>query len=231
MGLPCTTMTELVEFANSTTPHREENQMRSIKLFGLAAVAALAATAFIGPPSASATWTVLCKTSEPLACPAANEIVLKKVHFVALDGKLLSSLGTILCEEALIVAETLHLAKPLLIHPSELVYKVCSLGSTSCEVKTTHLGLLHLLKIGVDIGELLDLEEGGSFTRVSVVCGKLVNCEYEGQGLVGEAVGGNPSTVTYKESVVNKVAGGFLCPETSKLDAVFKSLEALHIAE
>ena len=211
--------------------------MRLIKLIGLAAVAAIAATAFIGASSASATSTVIC-TENVLVCPAAKSIELKLVHFEALDGKLLIGGGLfVLCEKALLSGEVLMLAAPLPIHLHSLTYTNCKLGATGCTVTATNLGLLHLLKTAPNLGELKDLANPTSFTTVHVVCGASIDCEYKGEGLTGHAKGHNDTTgelgrVTYNEAVVTKVAGGILCPATSKLDAVFIDLvDNLYIAE
>ena len=57
--------------------------MKSIKLFGFAAVAVLMAIAFIGASSASAITTQLCKTDESL-CEAGN--VVSHIHEASLSG-------------------------------------------------------------------------------------------------------------------------------------------------
>jgi hypothetical protein len=211
-----------------------EVKVKLIKLVGLAAVAAIAATAFIGASSASATSTVIC-TENVLVCPVGKKVELSLVHFEALDGKLLIGGGLfVLCEKALLSGEVLMLAAPLPIHIHSLTYTKCNLTGVACEVTTTHLGLLHLLKTAPNLGELLDLENGGAYTSVHVTCGKSINCEYKGEGLIGHAVGQSGAAlgrVSYSEQTVKKV-GGILCPETSKLDAVFVDLtENLFISE
>ena len=57
--------------------------MKSIKLFGLAALAAMMAMAFIGASSAMAETTQLCKVDEPL-CAAGN---VAHIHETTLSGK------------------------------------------------------------------------------------------------------------------------------------------------
>ncbi len=211
--------------------------MRLIKVFGLALVAAIASMALIGASSALATSTVIC-TKNVLVCPEANQVVLKEIHLLATDPTLVSSFGTVLCEFGLIKGEVLHLASPLQVHLKELKYINCKLGKNACtEVKTTHLGLPHLLKTGPNLGEVLDLAvdlgAGAQFTTVHVVCSGL-DCEYKGESLVGHAVGTQGTeaepkagSIKYSGNAV-KVAGGFLCPKESTLSATYVDL---HIPE
>jgi hypothetical protein len=76
--------------------------MRLIKMFGLAALAAVAAMAFVGATPASATFdTQLCKVNEGLLCPAGQ--AQTHFHLVLVPGtvwKLLNPI-TILCLGAL----------------------------------------------------------------------------------------------------------------------------------
>jgi hypothetical protein len=212
-----------------------ELQVKLIRTFGLTAIAAVAAMALVGVSSASATSTALCsEASSTAACPSGK--LISSVHFVAKNPELLTSLLNVTCAEALLAGtvEGTLLGAPLGITVTELKYTTCKTGSTSCEVKATHLGLLDLLKTAVDLGTLTDLAVGGFHTSVSVVCGKLINCEYEGANLSGHALsatGTNKGLVVYTKSVVTKVAGGFLCPTTSELDATFESLTNAWIRE
>ena len=208
--------------------------MKSLILFTTVAIIAMA---LIGASSASATSTVIC-TENVLVCPAGKKVELSLVHFEALDTKLLIGGGLfLLCEKILLSGEVLMLAAPLPIHFHSLTYTNCKLGATVCTVTTTHLGLLHLLKTAPNLGELKDLANPTNFTTMHVVCGASIDCEYKWEGLTGHAKGHNDTTgelgrVTYSEAFVTKVAGGILCPATSKLDAVFIDLvDNLYIAE
>jgi hypothetical protein len=205
-------------------------------MFGLAAVAAVAAMAFIGASSASATFsTALCtEASGTLACPAGK--LASSVHFVAKDPLLLTTLVNVLCKEALFsgtVENSGLLAtapEPLGISIGELKYIECETTTKiACTIKTEHLGLLDLLKTAADLGTLVDLPLGGSYTEVKVVCGSVINCTYKGENLTGHALSATATTtghVTYSNSPVTKT-GGILCPSESKLHALFESLTNL----
>jgi len=203
--------------------------VKAIKMLGLAAVAAISAMALFGASSAMATFdTALCSEKSPeLKCPDAK--LVKHVHFLAEDGTLVTTAGTVLCKYALVSAEVLALGKPLLIHflKEGLTYTECKLGVLKCTAETVHYGLLDLLKTKADLGVLTDLPVGGLYTEVHVVCGELINCTYKGEGLEGHALSAEPPAnngrVTYVNAPVQKT-GGLLCPKEAFLNATFESL-------
>lgn len=191
-------------------------------MFGLAA-AAVAAMAFMGATSAMATSTLLCNNDQALgSCTSPTT----HVHQVATDPKLLTSLGTVLCESALLLGEVLGLGSPQHIH-AKLTYTNCVLGGGACTVEEVSEGVLvEVLRTAAELGNVT-----GS-GQVEVNCSGL-QCTYEGKELTGHALGplvtGDNGHVTYTEAKVEKVAGGFLCPSTSKLDALFVSLSPVYL--
>jgi hypothetical protein len=201
--------------------------VRTLKLFGLAALAAVAAMAFVGASSAMASSTLLCNNDEALgSCSSATT----HVHAVATDGKLLTSLGTVLCQTALLLADALALGAPQVLH-GNLTYSNCELvgAGTACEVKEVSLGiLLEVLRTATELGEVKGTGE------VSVVCTTVISCTYKGANLVGHALGpllaggGTTGDTSYSEATVEKVKG-LLCPATSKLDADFVNLTAVYL--
>jgi hypothetical protein len=202
--------------------------MKPIKKLAIMTMGALAALALAGVTSASATNTSLCnEASAAEACPSGH--LVSSVHFVAVNPELLTSLLNLTCAEALLsgTVEGTLLGAPLGITPTALTYTTCKTGSTACTVSATHLGLLDLLKTAANLGTLTDLEVGGFHTTFSLVCGKLINCEYNLTNLSGatsSATGTTNGQIVYNRSPIQKVAGGFLCPATSTLDATFESL-------
>ena len=204
------------------------SKVKAIKMLGLAAVAAISAMALFGASSAMATFdTALCsEASAELKCPEAKQV--KHVHFLAEDGTLVTTAGTVLCKYALVSAEVLPLGKPLPIHflPGGLTYTECELGLVKCTAETVHYGLLDLLKTAANLGVLTDLPVEGKYTEVHVVCGGVINCTYKGEGLEGHALSaeaGNNGRVTYTNKPVQKT-GGILCPKEAFLNATFESL-------
>jgi hypothetical protein len=86
----------------------KEIEVKPIKMFSLAALAAVAAMAIAGAPSASAKFsTTICLKSElvcadaKLVCADANRVpVNSELHLLATTPKLSTSLGTITCEKS-----------------------------------------------------------------------------------------------------------------------------------
>src|SRR5262245_9587985 len=161
-------------------------------MFGLTALAAVAAMAFIGATSASAEKnTALCKTHTSLLCPAGD--VWKAGELIHLlnegVGKLLSSLITVLCLLVLVSAESLGLTEaptPLPVHGT-ISFSGC--GSTSahdnCTATVEEQPLSHLLKTGLDAGTLLALNG-----RTRLICEDLtifkidIDCKYDTTGIL-----------------------------------------------
>jgi len=207
-----------------------ESKVKLIKMFGLAAIAAIAAMAFVGASSAMAEDTALCtEDSATLACPSGKLVThvhletqkLNAAHtaLVPAKGTLLTNILNVECV-ALFLGDVLALGAPQLIH-GNLSYSSCTLGCTVTEISSG--GLISLLKEGHELGKVT-----GTGFQVLVECTELLHCVYDGENLVGHALGPLLSThtghVTFSDATVHKVSG-LLCPETSKLDADFLPLE------
>jgi hypothetical protein len=204
--------------------------MKSIKMIGLAAFAALLVVALVGASSAMAENTQLCKADET-PCAAGN--VVSHVHEQTLTGApatLLSSLGNVLCT-ALFLGDTLGLGAPLVIH-GHFTYSNCvrhkaAGGTENCTVSEVSTdSLINVLRIE---------HEGAQVTgtgKVNVHCGPFINCTYNGTGLVGTATGPLLSSfengdVTISGQTTTKESG--LCPETGLLDISTMPLEKVYI--
>jgi hypothetical protein len=99
----------MVQESTGNPPVREI-QMKPIKMFGLAALAALMAMVVIGAPSASAEVTGLCAED---ASPCGSAVT--HVHEISVGhAKLLSSFATVECE-ALFLGEVVEEGAPLII--------------------------------------------------------------------------------------------------------------------
>jgi hypothetical protein len=210
--------------------------MRSIKMFGLAAVAAVAAMAFMGATSAMATFdTTLCDQDPAggvLTCPAGN--LVSHVHFETVaKGAILKTtkpaltltctslfLGDVLTAGLLAVAPN-----PLLIS-GVLSYSACNNG---CEIKdvSKKIGHLDLLKEAEELAKV----EGLNF-EILLKCGEVIHCIYGAAGVTGHALGALKAPpnghVNITEKTVTKV-GGTLCPEKAVLTALYAPLVPLYI--
>jgi hypothetical protein len=210
-----------------TTPGRE-NQVRLIKMLGLAVVSAIAAMSLVGASSAMAGNTQLCKLDVgDAACPAGEAFT--SIHTIDPLAKLLAHDNffgihrEILCQ-ALFSGTVLGLGAPQVIHGS-FTYTLPHSSSGECfedetnehceEITDLHGGLLKVLRTASELGTVT-----GEGFEVLVECAGL-HCIYEAEGLVGHGlgpllVGSGNGQITITEQSVKKVSG-FLCPATSKL--------------
>ncbi len=218
--------------------------MRLIKTFGLAAIAAVAAMAFVGASSAMATGhTALCKTHED---PCAEANLVKNIHMQAGTTILKTSLATVLCLKSSAVAHAEHGGLSLLLvieHPSgekltiidPLGFQVLTLTWENCGTNAAHnnctvtnlkLPLIDLLKTALNLGTATVLG-----AEVLVNCVGILHCVYGGKEITGFNVEGALHTAgaghgmfTANELSVPNV-GGLLCPSTSKWTALYEPLE------
>jgi hypothetical protein len=205
--------------------------MRSIKMLGLAALAALMAMALVGTSSAMAENTALCKVMAGAGadegCTVGN--LASHVHEATLAGapaKLLTSLLTVECAALFLgdVTSAGLLGNPLEIS-GHLTYSACTVGCEATEISTS--ALIKALKKGHELAEVKHTVE------VLVKCGKVLHCVYNGAGIVGHGLGpllslDTNGDVTVSDQTLNHVRGT-LCPATSKLHIATTPLEALYI--
>jgi len=201
---------------------KERIKVKSIKMFGLAALAALMAMAFVGASSAMGGGTKLC-TSEACASTVTH------VHQTTLSGEanqatLLSSVINIKCA-VLFLGDTLgSLGEPLIIH-GEFTYSNCNNGCTLTEESESTL--VEILKLGHESASLV-LEY-----EINLHCGFFINCTYNGEGLEGTVRGPLLSTETNGEvsltgQETSRVSG--FCPEHAFLDIKTTPLSATYIS-
>jgi hypothetical protein len=208
-----------VQETSSAADRRErEIEMRLVKMLGLAAVATMAAMAFVGATSASAADTQLCIDHDGLACEeGASSVSIVNSG----SGVLLGNLYDIACDVITASATPLVLADPQVVHFSSLSFASCQaeIENYPCESNPfeTELPLANLEKIGLDAG-VLSLTSG----RVLLECTALVGwweCEYdlsEVQFTVGN------QHFTSNETRLTLVEGtSFYCQEELYLDALF----------
>ena len=198
--------------------------MKPIKMFALAALAALMAMAFAGATSAMAEPTALCTEDtstveneetgelEPTECPEKS--LITHVHEVTLEGAqavLKTSLLTIECDVLFLGDAFEGSSEPLEIE-GNFTYTGCS---GNCEVtEVSEHSLITVLRLGHELG---DVEGEG---EVLANCSGF-HCVYKGQGLRGHALGPLLSSetnggVSLVEQTTRKVSGTF-CPKESKL--------------
>jgi hypothetical protein len=202
--------------------------LKPIKTFGLVAMAALLAMAFVGASSAMAEHTALCETDEALCAEPVEHV--HETTLAGHKGLLLSSLE-VECD-VLFLGDTLGggLASPLVIHGA-FTYSNCEGGCTASE-ENSPTDII-VTREGSELAKV-NSGTGAGAGLVHLVCGGFINCRYTGSGLVGHGLGPLTSSetngsVTLSGQEVNKESGTF-CPSTGKLDITTTPLEPTYIS-
>jgi len=201
--------------------------MKLIKLSILAGIAAALAIAVVGPSSAMAESTVLCKVDES-PCAEANWV--KKVSFTAKGV----SFETIESEaeggynyqcEATLAAEALGLGSPQILDVTNLQFTNCNQGCTRTVTKN---GTLKVSRTGNETAEVVG--EGG---EIVVKCSIGTNCVFDLGGAAGQLTGplltGTTAHLTYTKAALHKI-GGLFCPKEVRLSAIFVASESFYVS-
>ncbi len=198
--------------------------MRLIKMFGLGAVAAVAAMAFVGATSASALNTQLCTTHTSLTCGSAAT----SVHWVLAPGTIWKLLGAIdiLCLGFLVEATALGLGNPQLVHSLSQSFTGCGTGSphNNCtmSIPIGQQPLFNLAKTGLDAGVLT-----AASGQTRLVCSNIgLDCLYDAEGMEFEVGAGH---LTANETGVTELGGKFFCPVENLLDALLETLTSTYV--
>lgn len=203
--------------------------MRLTKTFGLAALAAMTAMAFVGTTSASANKTTqLCNTHTGLTCSSAAT----SAHFTLAVGtvlKLLTEAFPILCLGVLMEnsgADVGPLGNPQRFDTTSLVFSGCGTGAAhnDCTIAVEELPDNTLLKIGLDEGSLEAISG-----KWRLVCSSLgVDCRYD---LEGSLFSVGAQHLTANEIPANELGGMLFCTLGGFLDALLETLESRYVLQ
>lgn len=190
--------------------------MKSLTMLGFVATAALALTALLGVGPASA--TVLCEENQ-IPCPegkiypagstvSAGLEAETPTTFSATDGTLLDT-----CTGSTLAGPTANeggAGKAITGALAKLAFTECSVATAVLE-----LGSFSIQYKAIENKTAAILSFAG--TRITISAFGLVSCTYgAGAGTtIGTMTGGEPGKIGVA-AVLNKVAGGFLCPATVK---------------
>jgi len=200
--------------------------MRLIKAFGLAAIAATAAMAFVGASPAMATGsTALCNTNTN-PCTSPYELLhmqLTAGHVGKLHGT--NPTINILCLEVLAEGHVLALGNPQEIHLLELNFGGCGTnsGHSNCNIEALEIPvLIDVLNEGSGLGSATG-QNGVTLVDCEVPFIGHVVCEYTGEGLgfdVKSAGGENGHGMLNSAGTeLENIGGpGFLCSDTSEIE-------------
>lgn len=192
--------------------------MKHLKMLGLAAVTAAALIAVVGGGSASA--TVICKNntntekcSEPYPKGTEGTASLKPGTSAVLQTTAKETL--IQCNRSIVKGTLIDAGSATTTVKSGLTSLTWEECSQTVVTLAPGSGELHWIS-GSDNGTLITM---GTSVTMNVFG---VSCTYgTGEGTdMGTTKGGNPGSLTIN-AVINKIAGGFLCPSTSLFAAEY----------
>ena len=206
--------------------------MKLVKVFGLTTIALLFVTALVGVSSAMASSSLLCSKDSLSEPPPVGECQQPtEVHFISVNAtgeaakvKLLNEiLLPIECNALLsgTVLPGLVANGPVVIHVTELKYTNCGI----CSISASELGLLSVLRTGVELATVTSLN-----LKLLFSCFGL-DCEYGVNGLTGHGLGPLltelSAHITYTKLLLMRLTPG--CTKIVELDALFASVNPLYI--
>lgn len=192
--------------------------MKHLKLIGLAAVAAMALVALLGAGAASA--TVLCKNNlNTEHCSEPYEVGSKGTASLAAGSSAIMETTAgetlITCNESTTSAVLENAGSSTTTVEDSVTSLTFGGCSTTVDTVTLGRGVLHWIA-GTDNGTLTTIETAVTTNIFGV------SCTYgAGAGTtMGTTVGGNPGSLTVN-TVIAKVAGGFVCPSDVRITAKY----------
>lgn len=202
--------------------------MKSVKIYGLAALAALAALMCVGASPAMAESTALCEfdtANFEEVCPEGHRVT--HVHEATLAEAKADILNTILnieCDVLFLGDTVTPLRAPLLIN-GEYTYTNCNNGCTVTEENKP--SVIKLLKTGQEVGEVT-LE-----FLIHVNC-MFMNCRFKAEAMPGAYWGPlfaseENGEISFQEVLPKE--SGILCPKESFLDLTTTPLDPVYIAK
>jgi hypothetical protein len=196
---------------------QKEDQMKYLKMLGLAAIAAAALAAFVGTGTASA--TVLCSTTTS-PCPEAQKYPSgTRVGFTLTAGSSLRWINgeTVLetCKEAVLKTDITNAGSAT----STVTSKNNTLSFSQCTFNNsfTKLGGLEIHNIsGTSNGTVTAVEEVG-WTFVNPLFGSCIYGWQTEKG-VGTITEGKPATLDFNLGITRLSGSSITCPENGQLE-------------
>jgi len=209
--------------------------MKYLKVFGLAAVAAVVAMAFIGASSASA--TALCSVNEA-KCPTEAQLgagtVIEAHLKTGTKAVLETSLATVECSKSVTKGKTTTgAAETVKGVIEELSFEECQTktGETKCTVGSA-LNLPYngsIVALGSGNGKLTVTKgTGGGNPGATVTCLGVIECTFRTPSAVLKVFGGNPAVAKAEAITLSEHSVGLKCPAsetTAKWTAEYEVLK------
>lgn len=212
--------------------------MKYLKILGLAAVAAMALTAFFGATSASA--NVLCTENKnpcPGNHPTEKKLIVGDIIKATAVNPVLTASPEVTCTHSEVEGHITNAGgKGINVTGTidKLTFSTCHaffFGSTvSCSVDTTKHLPAHFEVTGTDAlkNATLRVKKEATGANVdpgaTVVCGGFLTCTFSKAEFALGITGGNPATVNAAAVPLSIGSGGFGCPSEAKWDADYKAI-------
>lgn len=194
--------------------------MRNMKILGLGLLAAMAAMAFMGAGTASATKLCSVNTSP---CPAGNTYgkgtAIKAQLVAGASSTMTSGFVNISCSESTISGKTTSEggAGAVTGTISSVTWKGCTSGLGACTASALNTPWSAEVTGSGGNGTMSISGAGGKFT-----CGG-VTCEYAASKASVSVSGGNPATIKASNISFSKIGGGFLCSSTASWSGTYEA--------
>lgn len=194
--------------------------MKSMKTFGLLVIGAMAAMAFIGAGTASATKLCSVNTSP---CPAGNTYgsgtAIKAQLVPGTTSTMSSGFVNITCTESTISGKTTSSggAGAVTGSISSVTWKGCTSALGSCTTSALNTPWPAEVTGSGGNGTMSISGAGGKFT-----CGG-TTCEYSTSKASVSVSGGNPATIKASNISFSKIGGGFLCSSTASWSGTYEA--------
>ncbi len=194
--------------------------MRNMKMFGLGLLAAMAAMAFLGAGTASATKLCSVNTSP---CPAGNTYgkgtSIKAQLVPGTTSTMSSGFVNITCTESTISGKTTSEggAGAVKGEITSVTWKNCTSGLGACTASALNTPWSAEVTGSGGNGTMSISGAGGKFT-----CGG-TTCEYSTSKSSVSVSGGNPATIKASNISFSKIGGGFLCSSTASWSGTYEA--------
>lgn len=193
---------------------------KNMKIMGLCLLGAIAAMAFLGAGTASATKLCSINTSP---CPAGNTYgkgtAIKAQLVAGTKSTMTSGFVNISCTESTISGKTTNEggAGAVTGSISSVTWKGCTSGLGACTASALNTPWPAEVTGSGGNGTMSISGAGGKFT-----CGG-TTCEYSASKASVSVSGGNPATIKASNISFSKVGGGFLCSSTASWSGTYEA--------
>ncbi|MDQ2629400.1 MAG: hypothetical protein M3Y75_00295 [Actinomycetota bacterium] len=193
---------------------------KNMKILGLCLLAAMAAMAFVGTGTASATKLCSVNTSP---CPAGNTYgkgtAIKAQLVPGTTSTMSSGFVNISCTESTISGKTTSEGGAGAVKGtiSSVTWKGCTSGLGACTASALNTPWSAEVTGSGGNGSMSISGAGGKFT-----CGG-TTCEYSASKASVSVSGGNPATIKASSISFSKTGGGFLCSSTASWSGTYEA--------